>query len=740
MTKIPVFFDKDRNIGWLSLLSSFIIYFYYFHHILLNPNTILSSIDGDSLKNYYTYIYHIKNDADVLNFSGLNFPFGEHIVYTDCQPLLTFILRALPFTHNYLIGILHYLIFFSFIITPLILYKVFRMFDISKFSSFFISLAVALLSPQIWRVDGHFALTYECVIPFTILLLLQFFNQRNNGAVIRLSLVNSLLFFIHPYLGFGVSVFSLFAILMYDIASFDKKQILKNSVHLFIISLLPIILFKLFMSITDTHINRSEQPYGIDIEIASVQSILIPNFGPFQEFLKHVISDTPGQFEGIAYIGLFLILMSSLCVFIFPILIKHALLNKKLVVLFLSACLLLIFSFGLHNSLLQSLGIQIKQLNQFRALGRFAWYFYYMLPIFVLPSVFFFFNKYLDLKKSRLSFGIVAFVFFCVNLLEANSLLIINSQNFWHSRNIFNVTCLNDSEKKLIQEIKEHKPQAIVPIPIYHIGSEIYDRVGSTFGILPSIFYAYHTNTPILSTMLSRTSITETENLIEALNSYKKNREINKFLTNQPFLIIKLNDFILPDEERLIEQVNFFTPNDTVSFGFISNDKFMARKLDKNVYTVQKDSIQKADSNNIIFVPFDNRRPFTEGNILNYETLMVVDSNQLQSGSYIVSLHYHYSKKTFKEVFCNLIVTKTHGEKYDWQYNFPIRVFSGFYPGFAVFEYKIEMAKENKYEFILKGNVDQTYKISNFMIRPNHKSVIVLSQKNDTLFNNFPAN
>ena len=45
-------------------------------------------------------------DQQALVFNGMNFPFGEHVIYTDCQPILTFILRLLPFTHNYLIGII----------------------------------------------------------------------------------------------------------------------------------------------------------------------------------------------------------------------------------------------------------------------------------------------------------------------------------------------------------------------------------------------------------------------------------------------------------------------------------------------------------------------------------------------------------------------------------------------------------------------------------------------------------
>src|ERR1700733_5463679 len=104
-TKLHI--SQPLKIDLLIMGAAFCIYFIYFHHVFLNINSILSSITNDSLKNYYTYVYHVKNDSSLFQFAGMNYPFGEHVVYTDCQPALTILLKALPFTHNYLIGILH---------------------------------------------------------------------------------------------------------------------------------------------------------------------------------------------------------------------------------------------------------------------------------------------------------------------------------------------------------------------------------------------------------------------------------------------------------------------------------------------------------------------------------------------------------------------------------------------------------------------------------------------------------
>jgi len=43
----------------------------------------------DGAKNYYTVAYHIEHDSSYTWFNGMNYPYGEHAVYTDNQPLVS---------------------------------------------------------------------------------------------------------------------------------------------------------------------------------------------------------------------------------------------------------------------------------------------------------------------------------------------------------------------------------------------------------------------------------------------------------------------------------------------------------------------------------------------------------------------------------------------------------------------------------------------------------------------------
>ena len=739
LNSIRQILNKERNLNLLLFFSSFGIYFIYFHYIFFNLNSILSSITLDTLKNYYTYVYHIKNDGDLLNFSGMNFPFGEHVVYTDCQPILTFILKSLPFTHNYLIGILHSLLFFSFIITPLILNKILRLLDIDKFSSFFVSLAITLLSPQFLKINGgHHALAYACVIPFSILLILNYLKQKTKTNLIKLFTYNTLLFLLHPYLGFSASLFCFVALIIFEITHFNKTVILKNIFKTILAGLLPLLLFKVFMSLTDHHQNRTSEPYGAKMMLENPDSVLSPVFGPFQNFLEQLFPNKTLHFEGHTYLGFFTIILSIIFILSLPFTFKKLKDNKEILAIFVSSIMMLLFSFGLHIYLLDLLKTKSPMLNQFRAVCRFAWFFYYALPLFVFPMLYHWLKTYIRNPKFRYFFFSVPLLFFSFNMLEGHYFLKLYESVFWKFRNFFNEKYLNPEEQNVLKQIAISKPQAIIPLPIFHGGSEIYDRPGSNNSMIPSMIYSYHSGIPIFSVMMSRTSITETEEFIELLDAYKKQRPVTSLLNDHNFLVLKTNDHLMPDEERLLQKTLFFQENDSLKIGYIAKKDLLSRRIDKNIFKLDAMQIKEIDSNQVVFIPFQNSKPFLISNMMDYERIYTLDSNKLKSGEYIVSLHHYYAKKTYQSVACELIVTKAKGKDFVWDQIIPIRFLSGFYPGFGIFEYAINLEKECMYEFIIKGTEDQTYKISNFLLRPTNKTTIAITHLNDTIFNNFP--
>ena len=287
--------------------------------------------------------------------------------------------------------------------------------------------------------------------------------------------------------------------------------------------------------------------------------------------------------------------------------------------------------------------------------------------------------------------------------------------------------------------VRNLKPQALIPLPIYHAGSEVYLRTERDQAMQLSMMYSYHCKLPILSSFLSRTSITETEELIGTLNAYKKQHRLKSLLSSRDFLVLKTNDGLMPDEDRLFSKSKIFYENDTVSFGLIPNKRLFAAVSDSIDYIIKEDQAARIETNNLVFISKEKRTPFLPASFENLEMLYSLDSNKLASGNYIVSLRYHYTEKVHSAMAGHLILSRVDHMKGEWIENLALKNFSGFYTGFGVFETKLNLMKNKKYDFMILGTGKGNYKVSHFLIRPEGTTVKIIN-KNDTAFNNFPVN
>jgi len=324
-------------------------------------------------------------------------------------------------------------------------------------------------------------------------------------------------------------------------------------------------------------------------------------------------------------------------------------------------------------------------------------------------------------------------------MTEANFFFTKDASVFWKYRNFFHEGQLNEEEGKILASLRRSEPQAILPLPLFHGGSEMYERPGSNNSMIPSMIYSYHSNTPILSVLMSRTSLNETKEMIQLLNSYKKEKPVQKLLGTHDFFVLTTHDALLPDETRLLSHVKNFAENDTLKYGYISVKELLSRKTTKSTYILSAEKAHLTpDTTSVIFLPHENRKPFLAANIMDYETVFSLDSNQISTGTYVLSFHYHYDESTYRALGTNLIVNSVNTKGSEWINNIPIRILSGFYDGFGIFEYRLELEKQNKYEFLLKGYVDHTYRVSHFLLRPEARTVMAIDHNKDTLFNNFP--
>ncbi len=722
----------------LLFLISIAYYSFYFHSVFLNLNSLLSSSVDDSLKNYYTFVYQIKNSPTLLHFDGFNYPFGEHVVYTDCQPLLTFLLRPFSFAHDYSIGILHFLMFTSILLCPLAYLTIFRKLGLPAPASFAVALAVTILSPQYFRIYcGHYALAYACIIPFSCVLLLSYHDQPTWKKVVLFFAINSLLFLIHPYYGLGISLFCFFSLLF--TALFKNGKRLAHLFQACIAGILPILAFRLFMLISDRHTDRSPEPYGNTAFISDLSSFTVPEFGPFKNLLAQLIGSSPQHFEGSAYLGIGMLLVAILIIPFIVLFARQLQLNKGLLSLFFAASCFLLFSFGLQYKIQEMFGIKLHALNQFRAMGRFSWFMYYVLPLLLFHGMYELFKLKLKKHLQTLLIVLFAFGYLSFNLYEGDAYFKIYDGLMWEERNLFNPELLTHHEREMLKTIKEKKVQAILPLPIYYLGSEVYDRSSCTLPMYFSTIYSYHSGLPIQSAYLSRTSVKETEMGIEILNSYKQKRELDSLINTNDFFVIKTNEPLLEDEKRLWSITQFISKNDSTEFGCVSPSQMRQPILDKKILEIEGKNSYVNDTASVVYIKQEARKPFLESNQQNYDGIFVADSNLLPQGSYILSLHYFTNARTFRDMANSLIVAEAKGKDYNWKYALPLKLASGFGNHYSIVEFKIDLEKNCRYEFFAHGTYDLGFRVSNFLLRPENLSVRVITAQHDTLYNNFPT-
>jgi hypothetical protein len=88
---------KDNYTSLVACLLTQLYILFCFNAVLLHPNSYLLNItkfEGDGIKNYFTNIWYVAYDSGN-HFTGMNYPYGEHVTFTDNQPLLAWLFSVL---------------------------------------------------------------------------------------------------------------------------------------------------------------------------------------------------------------------------------------------------------------------------------------------------------------------------------------------------------------------------------------------------------------------------------------------------------------------------------------------------------------------------------------------------------------------------------------------------------------------------------------------------------------------
>lgn len=507
--------------GLLTIIFSLGYLCMYYSTVLFDLEEIFFQVGGDGYASYYNTIYHVLYDKEHLHSYSMNFPYGENSFFTGNFFYIKILLDYWPFEVNK-IAAATFIINLSMLGSPVIcawsIYKIFEELTYKQTNVFNIlaSVGIAMLSPQISRFGGHYALSISFVIPLTLLFLIKLYKNPSFkisilfSVYITLSAIHSFYFFALMALCIGTFW------MLYSIINYDKSKLKQYAIHVFLQLIIPFSVVKIIMASTDQVTDRTNNPWGF----FSYHSWWEGSLLPIGKKLGNLISSNIVQirnvpWEGVAYVGI-----ASALFFIFLIvyhLIKYKkfgfyLRDKKYTLLLMMniiGILSLLVSWGYPFTIkgFEFLLDYIGFARQLRAIGRFNWIFYYVINI----TTFYIIIDQSD--KIRLNVKM---------LLTVMGLTALFYDAHWHNYKFqdtinFRVPEILDLDNtgestEWIRNILPHKDEysAIIPLPYLHVGSE-----STWIHHNSSVYYLMYllgikTGIPTYSVQMSRTSLSQT--------------------------------------------------------------------------------------------------------------------------------------------------------------------------------------------------------------------------------------
>ena len=541
---------------WMAAFAACLILLLFFSPWIFHANQYLFASGGDAVKNYYTMAWYLAHDSGWWTI-GMNYPYGEHIFFTDNQPIFSMLFAACsPITGNpalYTPGIINLLMFLSLPLCAIFLFTILRHFEIPSSWALITSLIITFLNPQFPRFFAHYSLAHAFIIPMIWWLAIKATNDKR--PILYAGMLLFALSFsgmIHLYfLAIGASFTLIYSLAVWLL----KPKVNKNSIlALLMASVLSLLLLKILMLITDPVADRSISPYGF-IDFRHIPATLL--FKPGSAAIKAFRITAP-SIENRTYLGIVVAIMGmiGLIMLLFNIVKKkqHKLKteNPVMAASIIAALVLLLFAMALPFKWFPALLDQFPFVNQFRASGRFAWPVYYVMAVY---AVVLFRKFYLILVNANLkSFAIGLFTLFLsiwgieafINLRNVNNKMPQTKTNF-----------LADDFSNILNEnkLRADEFQSILPLPYYNIGSEKLYISNSNHAIYESCRASLALGLPIITTHLARTSISQSFREAQLLSGPMIRKTLLDDLPNtKPILVLSCSTVLKPSEQSIINR------------------------------------------------------------------------------------------------------------------------------------------------------------------------------------------
>lgn len=540
---------RGAHVWWLLLTAALAVFIAVtYRDVLANPNAVLLAGAGDGMKNYFTYAWHAEHDHGLLHFGGSGFPYGDHVFYTDCHPILTWWLQAFPSLGPWKIGILNGLLVLGRLLCAWCVFGIFRHFRLPGWASAVCAFGIALLEPQAFRMTGHLALAHAWVIPLIWYTWLRARGASNAGRILLCSAAVLAAFLIHPYLGLMGAMF----LLAYQgIAMLVKGTRVPLPMALrdvLITVAFPLLLFLVMERASDLVSDRPTEQWGQERYASRWQSLLVPLDPPFGPLFTHLVSWEEVDWESWSYLGMSSIvaLLVLLVIIVRGRLRRSIALPVESIVSLFAGVVVLLFAMNVWQPLL---GKVFGSLLQFRAMGRFAWVFYYVCAVVGSVAVH---NLLFRRPRPRSWVAAILFLLFASGYVAegwvrqvrlAGSMTLVPNP----------FTQANEEEdREYLGTLMRSGAVAIIPLPYTHVGSDLYQRDAPEHLLSEMYALSYRSGLPLMAGNMIRTSASHTRELIAILSPPEFEKTLaDSFVPETCFALFNDGSPMDADEERL---------------------------------------------------------------------------------------------------------------------------------------------------------------------------------------------
>jgi hypothetical protein len=552
-----------------------------FGRYFTRPEDFMFNHDGDGIKNYFTLRYYIQHNVpgQWSWFSGMNYPFGEYIFYTDNTPLLAVFLKLLDAAGlpvgPWSVPIFHWVLIANLLAGTLLAFRLGRRLQLHPWLNALMSLGIVWISPQLFKIFGQFNLSFSSFFLGTLLLMWRAYDRLEDPrrlwrALFWLVALLVVAAFFHlyylPILGIMVGAFGIFLLLHRT-----DRAVRLRSLLIAVAPLAALVITLAVIRLVDTRYGIRPVGGGYDWEAWKSDPI---DFARAYSFMQkpQLARHTTWSSEKFTFFGS-AVVFGGILVLVYGLwwrerlaaLVRAAAPNRTLpFVLAVFGAGIICWSTALGNVVrllngeitydnwlspfyfLQSVSSQVEQ---FRCLTRFSWAAYYCTWI-----AFFYALDRLALKNllPRRPGLVLAGLVALLMVRDLATLVRYYGKDAYYESN-FKAVQLSD-----LPALDYSRYQAILPLPFFHVGNEtrglILDDERETS--IRSFQLSLRSGLPLVACKMSRTPPEQSLAHYSLILEGRPDSALLARFDERPLLVIEKKEYAAPEQPQ--------TPAETV--------------------------------------------------------------------------------------------------------------------------------------------------------------------------------